>query len=51
VIHRGDYVGEAVAGARAGSEDVVAVVSGDADRLGLVAVEPEGFASVVRTFP
>jgi len=48
VVHyRGD-VREALAGARAGREYVVVTGAGDADSLGLVAVEPEGNARVIR---
>jgi hypothetical protein len=50
VIHyRGD-VREALAGARTGGEYVVVTGAGDADSLGLVAVEPEGDARIIRAF-
>ena len=48
VVDDRDDVGEALARARAGGEDVVVPCAGSPDRLGLVAVKPEGIAALVQ---
>jgi hypothetical protein len=50
VVHYWDDVGETLARARAGGEDVVVPGAGGADGLGLMAVELEGDAEGVAAF-
>ena len=50
MIYYRDDVGEALARARTGCEDVVVARSGDLNGFGLVAVEPEVLAGIVRSF-